>query len=200
MANRNLYLVRHATPDFPDGVKLCIGSTDIDIAEKGIEESERLREFFKEKEISHIFSSPLARCVHTAEIIADGIIEVEIDKGLTEIFMGSWEGIPLKKIKKELGDEPADGEPRLKALDRFEKSLNQIMKKTVGDVLCVAHAGVNCAFIAKITGHDIRTSRKIQQGYGCYNRFDFIREGSIEDRFRCIEIGIIPEAFDEKII
>lgn len=195
MANRKLYLVRHATPDFPDGVKLCIGNTDIDIADQGIEESKRLRRFFKDKEISRIFSSPLARCLHTAEIIADGRTEVEIDKGLSEIFMGSWEGIPLKKIKKELGDEPADGEPRLKALDRFEKSLNQIMKKTTGDVLCVAHAGVNCAFIAKVTGQDIRTSRNIQQGYGCYNLFEYTIEESMEDNFRCIEVGIIPEEF-----
>lgn len=170
---RNLYLIRHGTPDFKDGIKLCIGRTEIDIGSEGIQEAVNLREFFKDRNIDAIYSSPLKRCIHTAELIADGRWDVKIHKGLSEMYMGCWEGVPLKDIKKTLGDEPADGERRIDALERFEKAIREILSETRGDVICVAHAGVNCAFIAKVLGEDIRTSRALKQPYGCYNHFKF---------------------------
>lgn len=184
---RNLYLVRHATPDFENGVKLCIGKTEIDIGQKGREEAARLQEFFKDYNIEAIYCSSLTRCITTAQIISDGKIEVIIEKNLEEIYMGHWEEIPLKCIKKELGDEPIYGEKRVDALLRFEGALNKIMKSTSGDVICVAHAGVNCAFIAKTLGKDIKTSRAIKQPCGCYNRFEFDGE-----KFIAVETGCLP--------
>lgn len=201
---KNLYLVRHATPDFKDGIKLCIGRTDIDIGEEGILEAINLREFFKDKlrngEIEKIFSSPLARCLHTAELIAGGNSggnseensagnkEVITDDGLMEIYMGCWEGVPLKDIKKELGDEPYDGEKRVDALKRFEKSLREIMNKTDGDAICVAHAGVNCVFLASIMGEDLRTSRLLKQPYGGYSHLKYDGE-----KFFVVDIGLLPK-------
>ncbi len=184
---RSLYLIRHGTPDFPDGIKQCIGKTEIDIGQQGIEEALRLRNFFKERNIEEIYASPLIRCIHTAETIFDGQRKVKIAKGLEEIYMGHWEGIPLKCIKKQLGDEPIYGEKRVDALARFEATLKEIMKSTSGDVICVAHAGVNCVFIAKTLGKDIKTSRAIKQPCGCYNRFQYDGEN-----FIAAEIGCLP--------
>lgn len=191
---RKLYLIRHATPDFKDGVKLCIGRTDIGIGDIGIYESENLRNFFSKKNIAGIFSSPLTRCVHTANIICDGKMEVGVDEGLIEIDMGEWEGVPLKDIVKDLGDEPLKGERRVNALERMETALRRIMQNTYGDIICVSHAGVNCAFIAKVIGVDIKTSRAIRQPYASYNCFEF------EDgRFNCLDIGVVPkEGVEEK--
>lgn len=168
---RNLYLIRHGTPNFTNGEKLCIGRTNIDIGEIGIREAQNLQSFFDVKNINNIFASPLDRCVHTAKIIANGKCSVRVNKDLMEIFMGHWEGVPLKDIKKNLGDEPGDGEKRVDALARMENGILNILQETSGDVICVAHAGVNCAFIAKITGKDIKTSRAIKQPCGCYNHF-----------------------------
>lgn len=196
---KNLYLVRHGTPDFKDGIKLCIGRTDIDIGEQGILEAINLREFFKDKlrngEIDKIYSSPLTRCLHTAELIAGensagnsvGNKEVITDDALMEIYMGCWEGVPLKDIKKELGDEPYDGEKRVDALKRFEKSLREIMNKTDGDAICVAHAGVNCVFLASIMGENLRTSRSLKQPYGGYNHLKYDGE-----KFSVVDIGLLP--------
>lgn len=197
---KNLYLVRHATPDFKDGIKLCIGRTDIDIGEKGILEAINLREFFKDKlingEVEKIFSSPLTRCLHTAELIAGGNSgensagnkEIITDDALMEIYMGCWEGVPLKDIKKELGDEPYDGEKRVDALKRFEKSLREIMNKTDGDAICVAHAGVNCVFLASIMGENLRTSRSLRQPYGGYSHLKYDGE-----KFSVVDIGLLPK-------
>ena len=183
---RTLYLVRHGMPDFPDGIKLCIGRPEIDLGSEGVKEAERLQGFFKGLNIVAIYASPLKRCIHTAEIISDGKTEVVVDDDLAEIYMGHWEGVPLKSIKKELGDEPIYGEKRIHALSRFENALKKIMENTSGDVICVAHAGVNCAFIAKTTGKDIKTSRAIKQPYGCYNRFEFDGE-----KFIAVEVGCL---------
>lgn len=193
---KNLYLVRHGTPDFKDGIKLCIGRTDIDIGEQGILEAINLREFFKDKlrngEIDKIYSSPLVRCLHTAELIAgeNSVRNKEIftDDDLMEIYMGCWEGVPLKDIKKELGDEPYDGEKRVDALKRFEKSLREIMNKTDGDAICVAHAGVNCVFLASIMGENLRTSRSLKQPYGGYSHLKYDGE-----KFSVVDIGLLPK-------
>lgn len=197
---KNLYLVRHGTPDFKDGIKLCIGRTDIDIGEQGILEAINLREFFKDKlrngEIEKIYSSPLTRCLHTAELIAGGNSrensvgnkEIIINDGLMEIYMGCWEGVPLKDIKKELGDEPYDGEKRVDALKRFEKSLREIMNKTDGDAICVAHAGVNCVFLASVMGKNLRTSRSLKQPYGGYSHLKYDGE-----KFSVVDIGLLPK-------
>lgn len=196
---KNLYLVRHGTPDFKNGIKLCIGRTDIDIGEQGILEAINLREFFKDKlrngEIEKIYSSPLVRCIHTAELIAGGNSrensvgnkEIITDDGLMEIYMGCWEGVPLKDIKKELGDEPYDGEKRVDALKRFEKSLRKIMNKTDGDAICVAHAGVNCVFLASVMGENLRTSRSLKQPYGGYSHLKYDGE-----KFSVVDIGLLP--------
>ena len=185
---RNLYLIRHGTPDFPKGIKKCIGKTEIDIGQVGKIEAKNLRDCFKKCNIEAIYASPLIRCIHTAEIIADGKLEVKVKNGLEEIYMGHWEGIPLKQIKKQLGDEPIYGEKRVDALVRFEGALKEIMKNTSGDIICVAHAGVNCAFIAKTIGKDIKTSRAIRQPCGCYNKFEFDGEN-----FIAVEVGCLPK-------
>ena len=184
---RNLYLVRHGSPDFPNDVKLCIGRAAFDIGPKGKEEAARLYEFFKDRNIENVYSSPLVRCIHTAEILSGNKENIVIEDDLAEIFMGHWEGIPLKSIRKQLGDEPIYGEKRVDALARFESAIIKIMNTTKGDVICVAHAGVNCAFIAKVTGTDIKTSRAIKQPCGCYNRFEF--DGKI---FKAVEVGCLP--------
>lgn len=185
---RKLYLVRHAKPNFNDDIKLCIGRTDIDIGLTGIEESKKLKDFFSKIKINSIFSSPLSRCVSTANIISNGLFEVQLDPGLVEIDMGEWEGIPLKDIVKELGDEPLTGEKRVDALERMEKTIINIMEKTVGDIICVAHAGVICAFVAKTIGADIRTSRGIKLPYASYSCFEYANK-----TFKCTEIGIVPK-------
>lgn len=187
---RNLYLIRHGTPDFSEGIKLCIGRTNTDLGDAGREECAGLRGFFQNKNIKNIYASPLIRAVHTAEIIADGKVDVKIHDDLMEIDMGSWEGLPLKGIKKELGDEPLDGERRVDALARFERAIREIMTSTTGDVICVAHAGVNCAFVAKAMGAEIRTSRAIRQPCGGFNHFQ------VDDdmNFKVVEFGVLPGA------
>lgn len=186
---RNLYLVRHGMPDFKDGIKLCIGTTNIDIGSTGIKECEKLKAYFKDKNINRIYTSPLIRCVSTSKILSDQRIPIVEEPGLMELFMGEWEGKPLKDIKKNLGDEPVLGERRIDGLKRMERALESILKGSAGDIICVAHAGINCAFISKVIGEDLKTSRGIRQPYACFNHF------KVDDElnFKAAAIGVVPD-------
>ncbi len=57
----------------------------------GIEQAERISEYLKPLDISAIYSSPIERASHTAEIVAKNrSLEVVLDERLTEIDMGKF--------------------------------------------------------------------------------------------------------------
>ncbi len=78
----NIYLVRHAQYANPDNI--IPGRLPVELSEDGIQEAKRLREFFADKNISHIYTSPVYRCSQTSEIIAAGELTVSNDKRLAE--------------------------------------------------------------------------------------------------------------------
>jgi broad specificity phosphatase PhoE len=81
----NLYLIRHATPDWnrkdipyylPPGPPL---------SREGLEEAVMLAEFFQFSGLHHIYTSPLERCLETARTIADkNEVALQIESGLSE--------------------------------------------------------------------------------------------------------------------
>lgn len=90
-----IYLVRHTHYD--NFKNIIPGRLPIRISEKGIEQSKKLHEFFSDKNIEKIYSSPIKRCVETAEIMAGGTIQVVIDERLAETLT-PCEGAHKEKI------------------------------------------------------------------------------------------------------
>ena len=164
---RYLYLIRHGRIAFEDNIKRCIGLTNTPLDEIGKKQARLLHQYFKDKDIEAIYSSPLDRCMQTASIISNSNIEVVED--LREIYMGEWENKPLSSINKTLTSEPIYGEGRRRALLRFQKAINQLIQQTTGNIIVVAHAGINCCYLAYLQGLDIDTSRALRQPYGCMN-------------------------------
>lgn len=102
-----LYLVRHGETILPKGI--CIGQTDIPMAQKGIEN-------ITQKTLPHllalhvespsIVASPLQRAMTTAQIFAQEFsVEIEQDPALQEIDMGKWDGLAFTYIKKHWAAE-----------------------------------------------------------------------------------------------
>lgn len=87
-------------------------------------------------------------------------------EGLAELDMGEWENVPLCDLKKELESEPLLGEGREHGLMRMDHTIKHILSHTQGDVVAVAHAGINCCYLAGLTGHPLNTSRALTQPYG----------------------------------
>ena len=149
---RNIYIVRHGqTENVKKG--MCISQTDNSLNGVGIEQAKGLIEWRKAHPVSHIFSSPLKRCVETANIIAMEQ-KVEVCPELTEVSVGQWEGLAFDEIKKkwpQLYEErgqhlgttaPPGGESFVEAGQRLDRKLRELLKETEGDILVVTHSGI----------------------------------------------------------
>ncbi|MCD7949865.1 MAG: histidine phosphatase family protein [Erysipelotrichaceae bacterium] len=184
---RYLYLIRHGRIAFDGGVKRCIGLTNTPLDDKGKKQAQLLHQYFKDKDIECIYTSPLDRCMQTAAILSNHQ-NIEVVEDLREIYMGEWENKPLSSIKKTLTSEPIYGEGRKRALSRFSKAVDQLIQQTTGNIIVVAHAGINCCYLAYLQGLDIDTSRALRQPYGCINIINI-------DTMQVEQMGIMSEDY-----
>ena len=195
---RRIYLVRHGTVEFPEGIRRCIGCTELPLSEKGRTQAERLAQYFTRHSVTKIFTSPLGRCRETAQILSGGRYDVEIEDGLREMDMGEWENLPLQELKEKRGEkletEPEHGESRENALKRFRQTMDVILRRSEGDIVCVAHAGVNCCYLAELLGEPLETSRALPQPYGCLNLIETEQNG----RKQVLKYGIMPEKIPDE--
>lgn len=187
---RNLYLVRHGQVDFPDHIPRCIGRTDLPLSEKGRKQGRELGDYFRFLTAAGVpvYASPLKRALETARLLAgDGSVCVE--QGLLELDMGEWENMPRADLKKALESQPETGERREDGLVRIKETVRRILEETDGDVICVAHAGINSCLLAELTGTCLDRSRALFQPYGGFSRIEADGEGRMEVR----ELGIMPK-------
>jgi len=79
-----VYLVRHAEYENPQ--KIIPGRLPVPLSENGIKQAEMLFKFFKDRNISQIFSSPVRRCKQTSEMISKNNTPIEFDIRLSEVL------------------------------------------------------------------------------------------------------------------
>ena len=86
-----IIFLRHAQAE-NNTKRILAGRTEgVPLTKTGIEQAERISEYLKPLDISAIYSSPIERASHTAEIIAKNrSLEVVLDERLTEIDMGKF--------------------------------------------------------------------------------------------------------------
>jgi alpha-ribazole phosphatase len=111
-----LLLVRHGMTE-ANQVKKFTGCTDIELAEEGYRQAEKLRDRLAGQQIDAAYCSDLRRAVVTAEIILSGhALEPEICPEIREIDYGVVEGLTFKEISErfpELSDMIARVSPVL---------------------------------------------------------------------------------------
>lgn len=80
--------------------RILTGRTpNIPLTEKGIEQAEKTAKFLEQMNISAIYSSPIERAKHTAEIVAKhNSLDVITDDRLIELDMGKFTGVPYDDI------------------------------------------------------------------------------------------------------
>ena len=86
-----IIFLRHAQAE-NNTERILAGRTEgVPLTKTGIEQAERISEYLKPLDISAIYSSPIERAKHTAEIVAKNrSLEVVLDERLTEIDMGKF--------------------------------------------------------------------------------------------------------------
>ena len=86
--------------------RILAGRTEgIPLTEAGIKQAEHTAEFLQHMNISAIYSSPIQRAKHTAEIVGKhNSLDVTIDERLIELDMGKFTGMPYDEIINSHGN------------------------------------------------------------------------------------------------
>ena len=160
-----LIIVRHGETDY--NVKgLIQGQRDTMLTENGIKQTKALAEFFREKKIDVIYSSPLVRALDTAKIINEfHDASLIISLNLKERSFGEHEGklgidldSELKGCLKDPYFTPKNGENTLHVMERIRLFLDELIDKyqsTSKVVMIVGHKVVNLCLIGSLLGWSI---------------------------------------------
>lgn len=155
-----LYFMRHGKPEFPASGRFCLGRADLSLSKEGRRQAEEAIDTVREAGIEMIYTSPLCRAVETARIVSAGTIPVMVDRDLTELDMGEWEGLTFGQIRREYPDlyearkddfliPPPCGESREAGYARFAGAVERIRGKDHSRVLIVAHRSVLAAYTGR---------------------------------------------------
>lgn len=99
------YIVRHGETPY-NAQKLIQGHIDIELNDVGIEQAKNLGQKLGHIKFTNIFASDLKRAHKTAQLIAEQKqnLEVQTDKLLREMYLGSYEGRKVADFHQELKD------------------------------------------------------------------------------------------------
>ena len=155
-----VWLIRHCHPDIPDGVRMCLGRTDLPLSQTGRKEAAALGERFRDIPLTHVFCSHLSRSIQTAQALTPAPIVLP---GLEEQNMGQWDGLTFSEIRLRYPELyaargqnpnllPPDSEAGIDALTRFQTAMLQAASIAEGDFAIVSHGGVISLFLEHLTG------------------------------------------------
>ncbi len=179
--DRRIYLLRHGEIDCSKE-KRYIGITDLPLNNKGRTQAYRLKDYFSNINMGKAFTSPLIRCMQTSEIILkDRNIEIMQVDALKEINMGEWEYKTFDYVKSRFPQQyekrgiymdcfvPPGGESFEQLQKRVMPAFDEIIGSSNGNILIVAHAGVNRVILSKLMAFPLKDIMKLSQPYGCVN-------------------------------
>lgn len=186
-----IYLLRHGQTAWnADNNRYC-GRTDIPLTEKGLGQAEEVRKQLEGVEFAGVYSSPLQRAYTTAGI-ASGKDVIKDDR-LIEADFGTWE----KKTKEEFMAEneslwtnwmsdPAiyraggTGETGSEIVTRVDDFFNSLLQKhSSGNVMVVAHNGINRLYMAHKLGMPLKNYRQLVQENSAITRFELNKNGTL---------------------
>ena len=154
MKTYRLYFIRHGiTQGNLDGK--YIGFTDLPLCDEGAAAISALKVSEVYPDVQKVYSSPLQRCLQTAEIIYPNTYLQEIDN-ISECDFGDFENKSQEEleslpeytewIKGGMNACPPNGESfgdfTLRCIDGLEEIFMDMMKNQVTRAACITHAGV----------------------------------------------------------
>ena len=186
-----LIFIRHPETDW-NKQKRYMGSTDIPLNNKGKKQARAISGYFKNENISVIYSSKLKRALETAKLIArPHNLKVKEDKRLNEINFGEWEGLTFEQIQKkypvlarEYLSKPQNikipgGESFKEFKNSIKASLGEILAQEDGDVVIVSHGGVNRVIICELLKIPFSHLWQIKQDGGAINKIEIYEDTNV---------------------
>lgn len=187
-----LTVVRHGSTDWNETGRYQ-GWGDRALSERGRREAARLHARIGGETFDRVVASDLRRARETAAIAVPGV-EIESDPRLREFHFGAWDGLTWDECVARDGDlisrwmddpactVPPDGE----ALEVFEGRVAAALDDLPheGTVLCVVHAGVVHAMLARWLGVPLRRTFALHVGSCGLTRVELHAGGGV--RILCV--------------
>jgi probable phosphomutase (TIGR03848 family) len=203
-----LLLVRHAVTE-ATGQKLTGRLPGFSLSETGRAQAESLAARLSNAPLKAIYSSPLERCMETAEAIArHHRVKIEMVEDLKEVDYGQWQGRPLKALYRtkawtKLRARPADfrfpgGETIREAQTRGMLAIEALRTKHRDRaVLVCSHADIIRLVVAGYLGLGVDLYDRIsiapasvtivKVGDGTPRLLNLGDSGSLEDLFQALK-------------
>lgn len=146
-----IYLIRHGECAGNKENRIR-GREDFPLNENGLLQAHALASALKEKDIKHVYTSPLIRAKRTAQILADALdVPCEPRDAFCNIHLGPWDG----RLKSEiLANEPEKwhtwlNQPEELVIEGGE-TLDQVRDRALAelDALIAQHSGQNIALVS----------------------------------------------------
>ncbi len=163
-----------------------VGQSDIPLSAQGREQAAAWASVLAGVPFESAVSSDLARCLETARIILAGReVPLRTEAGLREIRLGEWEGLTVAEVRKRFpghyeargediaGFRPSGGESFHDVQKRAVAVLEAIVRASRGEVLVLAHGGVNRCLLCHVLGMPLGHLFRLGQEYACLNLLDF---------------------------
>ena len=169
-----ILLIRHAENEYVSKGRLAGRLPGIHLNENGKQQADQLAINLSKAPIKAIYSSPLERCLETAQPLADALgLNIIPKDGLLEIDFGEWQDRTLKQLRrrklwKTVQDNPArmqfpNGETFINAQMRIINELEKIngIHKLQDLVACFSHADLIRLAIAHYIGTPLDLFQRI---------------------------------------
>lgn len=154
MLTYKIHLIRHGLTEGNVGGKY-IGRTDLSLCEEGIRELQRLKREYDYPAAQMVVSSPLRRCLQTADILYPDLY-TEQWEDFVELDFGAFEGKGIEELQHDehfskwlesgMQSPPPGGESGLDLTKRISVGISRLFKKMMdeqlGSVALITHGGV----------------------------------------------------------
>lgn len=167
-----LLLVRHGLTDVT-GKRLSGRTPGIHLSDEGQAQAQGLVERLSPIRLTDVFSSPLERCVETAQPVASSRrMDIKVLPDLEEVAYGRWAGRPIAQLMRTTlwrriqllpsSVEFPGGETLIEAQRRAVSALDGIAARSPrGVVLVVSHADVIRLALAHYSGVHIDLFQRV---------------------------------------
>lgn len=169
-----ILLIRHGENEYVAKGRLAGRLPGVHLNEKGKKQADILAETLSKAPVSAIYSSPLVRCIETAEPLAKVLKQDVLQRdGLLEIDFGTWQDKTLKSLRrrklwKTVQNHPSrmefpEGETFVGAQNRIVQEIealkNQHAPKEM--IACFAHSDVIRLALAYFIGTPLDLFQRI---------------------------------------
>ena len=153
----NVYFLRHGESR-GNSARIIQGRHDPDLSERGLQQSEEVAPWFKDRQIDTILCSPLKRAVQTAQTVSRviGVEPVQPHEDLNELDTGIFTGLTVEQIRRQYPEawqsfqrSSWEGVPRAERIAglmaRSRSLWRDLGRRLTGgarNLLCVTHSGM----------------------------------------------------------